>query len=106
MQATASELSRLEGATTLTYDESRGIVLRIFSGALAGREYVIDPATLRRDSRDALSVDEITGQKVRAHGRICPLRCSAHRSDTPEHALLLLHVSGWIPQRSPTISSP
>ena len=29
-----------------------------------GSEYVIDPATLRRHSKDALSVDEITGKQL------------------------------------------
>jgi len=65
MQASAAKQSRIEGATTVAYDSNRGIVLRIFSGDLAGSEFVIDPAALRRDSRDALSVDEMTGEKVR-----------------------------------------
>ena len=36
------------------YDDKRGaIVLRYLAGELEGREYVVNAATLRRESRDA-----------------------------------------------------
>ena len=56
----------MEGAVQVKFDEQRGIVLRIFSGDLAGSEFVINPAALRRDSRDAASINEMTGEQVLA----------------------------------------
>ena len=46
------------------FDKNRGIVLRYLTGPTAGTELVLDPATLRRASRDALSVDEMTGEQI------------------------------------------
>ena len=51
--------SKVGPAPKCHYDEQRGIVLRYLMGPQAGKEYVIAPATLRRASRDALSVDEM-----------------------------------------------
>eukprot|EP00750_Incisomonas_marina_P004427 INCI13468.5.p1 GENE.INCI13468.5~~INCI13468.5.p1 ORF type:complete len:353 (+),score=52.31 INCI13468.5:742-1800(+) len=62
--ATAALHSRVEGAVQVKFDEQRGIVLRIFSGDLAGSEFVINPAALRRDSRDAASINEMTGEQI------------------------------------------
>lgn len=66
-------------APKVFYDESRnGIVLRYLMGPQAGREYVVHPATLRRASRDALSVDEMSGEQILQHDDvpedIIPLR--------------------------------
>ena len=66
-------------APKVFYDESRNsIVLRYLRGPQAGREYVVHPATLRRASRDALSVDEMSGEQILQHDDvpedIVPLR--------------------------------
>ena len=46
------------------FDEKRGIILRYLIGPSAGTELVLDPYTLRMASRDALSVDEMTGEQI------------------------------------------
>ena len=47
------------------YDDKRGaIVLRYLAGELEGREYVVNAATLRRESRDAKSIHELTGKQL------------------------------------------
>lgn len=51
------------GRPQIAYNPKRGIVLRFFSGEREGHEYVVDPATLRRHSKDAQSVDEMTGEQ-------------------------------------------
>jgi Mrp family chromosome partitioning ATPase/DUF971 family protein len=65
-------------APKVHYDQRRGIVMRYLMGQRAGTEYVIDPATLRRASRDALSIDEMSGEQLLKHDDvmddITPLR--------------------------------
>ena len=49
------------------FDDARNggaIVLRFLAGEQEGREYLINPAALRRDSRDAGSIHELTGEKL------------------------------------------
>ena len=47
------------------YDDKRGaVVLRFLAGEFEGREYVLNAATLRKDSRDAKSIDEFTGEQL------------------------------------------
>ena len=52
------------------FDKKRGIVLRYLLGSAAGTELVLNPATLRRASRDALSVDEMTGEQILQPGDV------------------------------------
>lgn len=65
-------------APKVHFDAKRGIVMRYLMGSRAGTEYVIDPATLRRASRDALSIDEMSGEQLLKHedveDDIVPLR--------------------------------
>ena len=65
-------------APKVHYDDQRGIVLRYLLGPNAGTEYVVNPATLRRASRDALSIDEMSGEQILKHDDvpedIVPLR--------------------------------
>jgi Mrp family chromosome partitioning ATPase/DUF971 family protein len=50
---------------TVFFDEKRkGIVLRFLAGEFEGREYVVHPASLRRDSRDAKTIHEMTGERL------------------------------------------
>ena len=63
---TLADLPHAKGpAPSVHYDGGRrSIVLRYLSGPQAGTELLLDPATLRRASRDALSVDEMTGEQL------------------------------------------
>jgi Mrp family chromosome partitioning ATPase len=65
-------------APKVHFDAKRGIVMRYLMGSRAGTEHVIDPATLRRASRDALSIDEMSGEQLLKHedveDDIVPLR--------------------------------
>ena len=55
-------------APKVHFDERRSkVVMRFLEGHLAGTEYLIDPAILRRNSKDALSVDEFTGKQLLQH---------------------------------------
>ena len=61
--------TKLEAALrpAVFFDNSRNggtIVLRFLAGELEGREYLVNPAALRRDSRDAGSIHEMTGEKL------------------------------------------
>lgn len=47
------------------FDDKRGVVvMRFLAGEFEGREYTINAATLRKDSRDAKSIDEFTGEQL------------------------------------------